>query len=322
MIPLTGISHYALRVTNVARSIQFHTNVMGLDLTERTEGGAAYMRRGRTHHCLALYSVDYKTPSDPEMTGRPGLDHVAFAVPDRSAVNEAGRVLKDAGAQILAGPAKLDEPGSPYAVRFCDPDGNRIEICAELEDRVEPEIPHAAKPTRLGHVNFHVKDPKKSLGFYKDVLGFQRLDWIEDYFVFLKCPGDPDYHHTGLVKSPEATPSMNHAGFEVENFEALKRMADICWKNSVRILWGPSRHGPGHNLFIYFPDPDGNVIEIFTELDKIYEGDRYQPRVWSSEEAASVWSRYPAPAEFLEAVEAVGLAANKKTDLPPKTGPG
>ena len=75
----------------------------------------------------------------------------------------------------------------------------------------------------------------------------------------------------------------------------------------------PSRHGPGHNLFIYFPDPDGNVIEIFTELDRIHEGDRYQPRVWSSEEAASVWSRYPAPAEFLEAVEAVGLAANKKT---------
>jgi catechol 2,3-dioxygenase-like lactoylglutathione lyase family enzyme len=311
MIYLDGISHYALRTADVERSVQFYLNAVGIDLTERNEDGTAYLRRGPKHHCLALYPLKYEMPDDPEMTGRLGLDHVGFAVSDRSAVDEAARTLEQAGARILVGPGVLNEPGSPYAVRFSDPDGNRIEICAEMEDWAEPDVAQAAKPLRLGHVNFHVRDLKESLRFYTEVLGFEALDWIADFFVFLKCPGDLDHHNTALVKSPEVAPSMNHAAFEVRDFEALKNVADMMWKNGVRILWGPSRHGPGHNLFIYFQDPDGNVIEIFTEIDKIPDVARYRRRVWSIPEAACVWSNYPAPRDFVEATEAVGLIANQ-----------
>lgn len=305
MIPLTHLSHYALRVADVERSIAFYLNVVGIDLTERRPDGTAYLRRGPDHHCLALYPLDHAQSHDPEMAGRPGLDHAAFAVPDREDVDGAARALKDAGARVITGPAELDEPGSPYAVRLADPDGNRIEVCTNMAEWIGPEIPHAAKPVKLGHVNFHVKDLRKTLGFYTDVLGFQVSDWIADFFVFLRC--NPDHHATALVEGP--APSMNHMAFEVETVEDMKNAADILWKNGVKTLWGLGRHGPGHNLFIYYPDPDGNVVEIFAELDRIYDDENYRPLRWDPEGASCVWTNQ-IPEAFVEATQAVGKSAN------------
>ena len=45
MIPLSHLSHHALRVADVERSIRFYRDVVGIDLTERGPDGTAYMRR-------------------------------------------------------------------------------------------------------------------------------------------------------------------------------------------------------------------------------------------------------------------------------------
>ena len=232
------------------------------------------------------------------MTGRMGLDHVAFAVPDRSAVDDAARILKDTGARVLGGGTEWDEPGSPYGVRFCDPEGNRLEVCAGMDEFVGPEIPHAAKPTKLGHVPLHAKDPAESVKFYTDVLDFRISDKIAgDVFFRLRC--NPDHHATALVKGP--APSMNHAGYEV---------ADIAWKNGVRLLWGIGRHGPGHNLSMYYPDPDGNVVEIFAEPDQIHDDENYRPHTWNPNSSFCVWT-HVIPQNQVQTAQAVGRAVNQ-----------
>jgi len=33
--------------------------------------------------------------------------------------------------------------------------------------------------------------------------------------------------------------------------------------------WGPGRHGPGNNLFVFVHDPEGNWIEISAELEQV-----------------------------------------------------
>ena len=38
-------------------------------------------------------------------------------------------------------------------------------------------------------------------------------------------------------------------------------------------MWGPGRHGPGNNIFIFITDPDENWIEISAELEVIYDRD-------------------------------------------------
>jgi catechol 2,3-dioxygenase len=42
------------------------------------------------------------------------------------------------------------------------------------------------------------------------------------------------------------------------------------------IQWGPGRHGPGNNLFNYFIDPFGVVIEYTAEVEQVDE--TYKPR--------------------------------------------
>ncbi len=65
MIPLTGISHHALRVKDVERSIRFYLNIVEIELTERGKDGAAYMRRGADHHVLALHPQGSRRPRRP-----------------------------------------------------------------------------------------------------------------------------------------------------------------------------------------------------------------------------------------------------------------
>jgi len=47
------------------------------------------------------------------------------------------------------------------------------------------------------------------------------------------------------------------------------------------VAWGPGRHGPGNNLFVFFDDPAGNHIELSAEMEKFHD-DRvtYVPRRW------------------------------------------
>ena len=42
-------------------------------------------------------------------------------------------------------------------------------------------------------------------------------------------------------------------------------------------IWGPGRHGPGGNVFCYFIDPAGNVIEYTAELIELTETGSRRP---------------------------------------------
>ena len=42
------------------------------------------------------------------------------------------------------------------------------------------------------------------------------------------------------------------------------------------------RHGPGHNIYTYHRNPDDQIIELFTELDKMLDEELgyFEPRPW------------------------------------------
>ena len=66
-------------------------------------------------------------------------------------------------------------------------------------------------------------------------------------------------------------------------------MLDHLASNDYRLHWGPGRHGPGHNLFTYHRDPDGNVIELFTQLDSMIDEAKgyWEPRPWHEDSRMS-----------------------------------
>ena len=55
-------------------------------------------------------------------------------------------------------------------------------------------------------------------------------------------------------------------------------------------IWGPGRHGAGDNTFSYFLDPNGNIVEYTTELERIEDDAAWEPRVWvATPEEADQW---------------------------------
>ena len=78
---------------------------------------------------------------------------------------------------------------------------------------------------------------------------------------------------------------LHHVAYEMRDFMHLKEMLDYLAAMEIRMAWGPGRHGVGHNIFTYHADPDGNFIELFTELDVIADDatGTFEPRPWHEE---------------------------------------
>jgi len=58
------------------------------------------------------------------------------------------------------------------------------------------------------------------------------------------------------------------------------------------------RHGPGHNIAVYHRNPDDQMTEFFTDLDRMVdeEGGYFEPRPWHKDhpQRPKVWTDFKA----------------------------
>ena len=106
-----------------------------------------------------------------------------------------------------------------------------------------------------------------------------------------------DHHSVGFA--PAEAPGLHHIAFEIESFAHIEQLADRFARRGHRLMWGPGRHGPGNNLFVYLEDPDGSLIEIFCDLVQIENEHDYVPRDWDDlQEVGNSWGPLPDEAWF------------------------
>lgn len=127
---------------------------------------------------------------------------------------------------------------------------------------------------KLGHIGLNCRDVEKMNRFYTDTLGFRVSDVNERGMVFLRFGTD---HHT-LVLAPlseeekkkgEGFNPLQHIAFEVADLNELKRIKKYLEQSGVRVL-GKIRHeGPGGNYVVNFLDPEGNMLQFFSDMDQI-----------------------------------------------------
>ena len=129
----------------------------------------------------------------------------------------------------------------------------------------QPPLP-ADSQVRIGHVHLKVSDLERSIGFYRDVLGFQLTQRFGRNAAFLSAGGY--HHHLGLntwesaggPPPPPGTTGLYHVAIlyptRRELADALRRVlkAEIP-------LEGAADHGVSEAL--YLNDPDGNGVELY-----------------------------------------------------------
>jgi catechol 2,3-dioxygenase-like lactoylglutathione lyase family enzyme len=292
VVNIRKLGHLEFEVRDLDRMTDFYTQVMGLTETCR-EAGIRYLSTVIDHHSLVLRQGQ---------TTR--LTKIAL---------EADPIGQDEGLQYFTTRGLSCEwlsdsqPGLPRVLRTANTDGVPIEIYSEFTPSSHPYSFRGVDPVKLSHFASLSPDLHRLVNYYTGVLGLRISDSMHEFFYFLRCGAD---HHTINMVSGNYS-AIQHFAFELADVSHLRSACDVLARHGVEILWGPLRHGCGHNLAVYHFDPEGNIIELCTELDRMsnealgyfdprpYHEDRPQrPKSWKPKDAIAVWGRFPPPELF------------------------
>ena len=252
MIQATRFSYAVFETPDLDRQIDYFTEVAGLVLVEKSNGSA--------HLATKLGDLALRL----EKAGAPRCARLAF----QAAGVDIADIKRGVEAENLGCEIRNDAvPGVPKLVTFKDPKDTVIEVFAEQKPIAQKQDVKGVGPIKLGHLAFVVDDPKKYVEFYTRVLGFRVSDWIQDWFAFLRC--GPDHHTINFVRGK--TTKMHHVAFELKDWAHVQSACDFLGSKNIQLIWGPGRHGPGHNINTYHRNPDDQIIELFTELDKMLD---------------------------------------------------
>ncbi|GEN45451.1 VOC family protein [Alkalibacillus haloalkaliphilus] len=206
--PTTFVSRVTIKVTDLARSLEFYQKIVGLNVLEQTEGTAHLTADGKTS---MLKLVQPENP-EPKQRRTSGLYHFAILVPERRHLADFVIHLSEHKVPIGASDHLVSD-----AIYFNDPDGNGIEVYQDKDpdtwtwqgDQVEMAVDPLdfedlvkyktdqgwqgmPEKTVMGHIHLHVSDLRQAEKFYVDGLGFDVVCQFGGQAIFLSTNG---YHH-------------------------------------------------------------------------------------------------------------------------------
>jgi catechol-2,3-dioxygenase len=255
--PVTALRSVDLGTPDLDRSEQFYVSVWGLDVVAR-ETGVVYLRaRGTDHHVLALHR-----------SARPELRAVTFRVASLDDFAPiAGHVVAQGG-QLVSAAARNEAADGGTIMTVRGPEGGLLRfVHGDARHTAEPLSKPSLKPLlrdrpeRLAHVNLNSMDVDASAAFYEKALGFRLTDRSQA-MAFVRCNSD---HHAVVIAQAKVN-GLNHVAFLMPDIDAVMRGAGRMIDAGFPIAWGVGRHGPGDNVFAYFIDPVGIVIEYTAEV--------------------------------------------------------
>ena len=279
MIKARRIRHASFSTPDLARQADYYQSIVGLGVIAR-ESGRLFMATESDELAIVL-----------EAGAEPKCKRIAFEVaPDA----DLAAIRTGLSASGIASDIRSDGiPGVSRSLVFTDPEGTEIELISGWNASPATESPGGIAANRLGHIAMYTADPLMTSKFYSEVLGFRVSDWIEESFVFMRCGPD---HHTLNFAAGEVR-QMNHIAFELRDASHMHRACDLLGRNRIQILWGPVRHGPGHNVAVYHRNPDGQIVEMFFDLDRMTDEELgyFEPQPWHRDrpQRPKVWTGLP-----------------------------
>lgn len=259
------LSHIEVRVPDLELSTAYYTEVVGLLQTAATED-RVYLKGWdeQQHHSLILaYAPTY------------GVDVVGFKVAEAEDLDHFQQRIEAAGIATKRLPAGELGPGSGETLRFTAPSGHVTELVHGMQQvgnalplhnpPPEPQGLVGMHPPRLDHVFLMCEDVEEITAFYTDVLDFRLTEQIvaddgHQLATFLERTHTA--HDVAFITGPQG--AFHHMAYWVDDWNDLRRAADIAAYHGVRIDAGPTRHGATRGWGLYFFDPAGNRNEVYT----------------------------------------------------------
>lgn len=269
------VRHVAFRVPEVDASARYLSGSWGL---VPTADGSGF---GTTPDARPLVKL-------AEGPAR-GIDHISLGTRDRRGVDAAAERVQRLGLSLDRDPG-VDEEGL-YSMRCRDAAGLVLEVAAVPSEPIAPVEPTATgepqglsdRPTLISHVVVNTPDLEETSKLYCELFGFEVSDRYGDFMTFLRCNR---FHHSLAFSRADHT-SINHVAFEMGSIDAVMRGTSRLKRLGQEAIWGPGRHGPGDNVFAYFVDPNGLLMEYTSGLEIFDEGDPRDAKVWAIGDPAS-----------------------------------
>ena len=206
---------------------------------------------------------------------RIGLDLFSFRVEHPDDLAELEKAVEAYGCQVQR-VSRGEAVGQGESIRFGIPSGQTMELVYELERTggllgkrnpspvPPPDMPGIAPP-RIDHLLINAEEVGEAAAFFRGVLGFRMTEQVLDsnghqLGAWLERSHSP--HDIAIVNGPNG--ALHHFAFWLDDWDQVRKAADILAYNGVQIDQGPTRHGVTRGNTVYFFDPLGIRNEVFT----------------------------------------------------------
>ncbi|WP_138416358.1 VOC family protein [Aquibacillus sediminis] len=118
---------------------------------------------------------------------------------------------------------------------------------------------------KLGHVGLVTTDLKKSLVFFKEVVGLEETE-VKDGVVYLRAWGDFEHHTLAIREGSESR--VDHIAWKAKRAEDVEKFAELLEFAGTDVTWVKEGEEAGQGSAIRFQLPSKHTFEIYYEMEK------------------------------------------------------
>jgi catechol 2,3-dioxygenase len=225
-----------------------------LDMSSERELGGVHFVRGPGRRLMISSGESGRFP------------HAGFALRDEEGFEGLRRRAVENHVSTRAFDVPYFKPGA-FAVS--DPDGNTIVFGLAIE---EPSFEGRPLHAPIQHLTLASRNIEAIEAFYAGKLGFGVSDRVlSDGGKLMTSFMRSNHEHHNLGCFYQDRTGVDHHSYEAGEWDRIRDWCDHFASRGISLMWGPGRHGPGNNLFVFIKDPDGNWIEISAELEVMHD---------------------------------------------------
>ena len=192
------------------------------------------------------------------------LEFAAFSCRDEGGLNLLKERVKEEGIEVINLQPDLFQND---AISIVDQDGHNISFGLSKPNMNAESFLNGP----LQHLTFSTLNVEKFVDFYVGKLGFCISDRVlHSNGNLATCFVRSNHEHHTIACFKSSKKGMDHHSYEAGDWNYIKSWCDHFASNNIKLMWGPGRHGPGNNLFVFIEDIDGNWIEISAELETVH----------------------------------------------------